>query len=286
MNYKRRDFLKLTSGLAFAGLVRNNFFPLNEDDKKIKTFGLQLYTLRDDMLKDPGGVLKQVADAGYKFVESFEGDKGIFWGMTHKDFKKYMNDLGMQIIVSHCNIYKDFEQKAEQAAAIGMKYLMSSSYGKQKSMDDYKKFAKDFNHCGEVCKKAGIRFAFHGEDSDYETQFGQIPMNFFMQETDTALVDFEMDIGWVVTAKQDPESWLKKYQNRFKLCHIKDRIKGSRERDASCILGEGEIDFPKILKVASSTGMQYYIVEQERYDRTTPLKAIITDAQYMKRLRI
>jgi sugar phosphate isomerase/epimerase len=107
-----------------------------------------------------------------------------------------------------------------------------------------------------------------------------------MENTDPSLVDFEMDIYWVVTAKNDPIEWLKKYSHRFRLCHIKDRTKGATERDASCDLGEGSIDYSKILKVAKDNGIEYYIVEQERYDNTTPLKAMAVDATYLKNLKI
>jgi sugar phosphate isomerase/epimerase len=206
--------------------------------------------------------------------------------MSHTDFKKYMDDLGMSILSSHCDIDKDFQQKVDEAAAIGMKYLICPSVDAQKKIEDYKKLATQFNQCGEICKKAGIRFAYHNHDQDFKTLEGQIAQDVYMQNTDAALVDFQMDIYWVVTAKQDPETWLKKYAHRFRLCHIKDRIKGATERDASCDLGAGSIDFSKILKTAKQNGMQYYIVEQERYDNTTPLKAIAVDAEYMKMVRI
>jgi sugar phosphate isomerase/epimerase len=138
---------------------------------------------------------------------------------------------------------------------------------------------------GEICRKNGIRFAYHNHDYSFKDLSGQFPQDVMMQNTDPALVDFEMDIYWVVTAGQDPEAWLKKYPNRFRACHVKDRIKNSTEHDASCVLGEGSIDYPAILKTAKAEGMQYYIVEHERYDNTTPLKAVEADAAYMKKLR-
>jgi sugar phosphate isomerase/epimerase len=107
-----------------------------------------------------------------------------------------------------------------------------------------------------------------------------------MDNTDPALVDFEMDIYWVVTAGQDPVEWFKKYPNRFRLCHVKDRMKNTKEHDASCILGQGMIDYPKILKKASKNGLQYYIVEQERYDNSTQLDSAKADAAYMQGLKI
>lgn len=286
MSYKRRDFLKMTGGLALTGLTGKEILSSITDDKmKLKEFGLQLYSLRDDLLKgDPKEILKQVGAAGYKLIESYEGAKGIFWGMSHTEFKKYMDDMGMKIVSSHCDITKNFQEKVDQAAAIGMKYLLCPSIDEQKTADDYKKYAEKFNDCGAICKKAGIRFGYHNHDHDFKIVDGQVAQDIYMENTDSSLVDFEMDIYWVVTAKNDPIEWLKKYPHRFRLCHIKDRTKGATERDASCDLGEGSIDFPKILKVAKDNGMEYYIVEQERYDNTTPLKAMAVDAAYMKKL--
>ena len=286
MSYKRRDFLKITGSLALTSLATKEILSSITDDKmKLKEFGLQLYSLRDDLLKgDPKEILKQVAAAGYKLIESYEGAKGIFWGMSHTEFKKYMDDLGMKIVSSHCDIDKNFQEKVEQAAAIGMKYLLCPSIDAQKTADDYKKYAEKFNECGTICKKAGIGFGYHNHDHDFKIVDGQVAQDIYMENTDTSLVDFEMDIYWVVTAGQDPEAWLKKYSHRFRLCHIKDRTKGATERDASCDLGKGSIDYPKILKVAKDNGMEYYIVEQERYDNTTPLKAMVVDAAYMKKL--
>jgi sugar phosphate isomerase/epimerase len=293
MNYKRREFIKLTGNLA-TGLV---FLPTacklmskeNEDgDKKLGAFGIQLWTVRDEIGKDPKGVLKQLAADGYKQIESFEGSQGIFWGMSAADFKKYMDDLGTVIISSHCDITKDFEKKAADAASIGMKYLLCPYKGPQKSIDDFKKFADEFNQKGEICKKNGIRFGYHNHDYSFTAMNGVFPQDVMMQNTNPDLVDFEMDIYWVVTAGQDPQAWLKKYPNRFRLCHVKDRKKDvpATEHDASCILGQGSIDFEKILKTARKNGAQYYIVEQEKYENSTELDSAKADAEYMKKVKI
>lgn len=286
---KRKEFLKISGGLAFAGIASNSVIASlagENEFKKIKKFGLQLWTLREDLPKDPKGVLKQVAGFGYKQIESFEGPKGMFWGMTNKEFKSYMDELGMKIVASHCGIDKDFEKKAADAAEIGMKYLICPWKGPQKSIDDFKKFADEFNQKGEICKKNGLRFAYHNHDYSFIDMNGETGQDVMMKGTDANLVDFELDMYWVATAGHDIEAWLKKYPKRFRLCHVKDRAKNTKDSQASCILGTGSIDYAKILKTARKTGMEYFIVEQERYDGTTPLKAVEADAGYMKGLSI
>jgi sugar phosphate isomerase/epimerase len=290
MNYDRREFLKMaggaSTGLALSSLAGISMLSCTENAKDTATFGIQLYTLRDDMPKDPKGILKQIASFGYKQIESYEGEKGIYWGMTHNDFRKYMDDLGMTIVSAHCDINKDFEQKAAQAAEIGMKYLISPWLGPQPTLDDYKRHAAEFNKRGEICKKNGIRFAYHNHDYSFIPVEGQYPQDVLMNNTDPSLVDYEMDIYWVVTANQDPETWLSKYKDRFRLSHVKDRIKNSTEKEATCDLGKGGIDFPKVLKTARDQGMNYFIVEQERYDGSTPLKSAQANAEYMKKIDV
>jgi sugar phosphate isomerase/epimerase len=289
MPIQRRAFLKtaslLTSGIALTALssklagcgsakgggsaaINNNF-------------GLQLYTLRADLPKDPKGILKQIASFGYKQIESYEGQQGMFWGMKNTEFKKYMDDLGMTIVSSHCNYNQDFERKAAEAGEIGMKYLLCPYLGPRKELDFYKKAADQFNKCGEIAKKSGLRFGYHNHDYSFKPVEGQLPQDVMMRATSTDTVDYEMDIYWVVAAGQDPVQWFKKYPNRFRACHVKDK-KG----EESAVLGTGNIDFSRILKEGQKEGLQYFIVEQEAYTGTTPIDAVRMNAQYMKALKV
>jgi sugar phosphate isomerase/epimerase len=291
MQIKRREFIK-TTAVATTGMLLSNYLPACKSTSISKdvrdNFGLQLWTVRDVLPSNPKDVLTQVASFGYKQIESYEGSKGMFWGMKNTEFKKLMDDLGMKIVSSHCDINKDFDRKAAEAAEIGMNYLICPYLGPQKKIDDFKKFAETFNQRGETCKKNGIKFGYHNHDYGFVPLEGQMPQDVLMQNTDKNLVDFEMDIYWVVTAGQDPIAWIDKYPGRFKLCHIKDRKKDAplSEKDVSVILGTGSIDFKKILKEGGKKGMQYYIVEQESYVNTTPLAAAKADADYLKNFRV
>jgi sugar phosphate isomerase/epimerase len=284
MPVSRRKFLQTSGLLTAAGLLSRN--ELLAGSAKLKNYGIQLWSVKNALAKDPKDVLKQLSSFGYTQIESFEGGKGIFWGMTAAEFKKYMDDLGMKIISSHCNIDKDFERKAADAASIGMKYLICPYKGPRKSIDDFKKIAEDFNAKGDICKKNGIRFAYHNHDYSFVTIDGQIPQDVMLANTNPDTVDFEMDIYWVVTAGADPVAYAERYKNRFRLCHVKDRIKNTTEKDASCTLGTGSIDYPPMLKKLKANGVEYFIVEQERYDNTTELDSAKADAKYMSALSI
>ena len=197
-----------------------------------------------------------------------------------------MDDLGMVIVSSHCDINKDFEKKAADAAAIGMKHLICPWIGPQKTLDDYKKFAEKFNACGDICKKNGIRFAYHNHGYTFQPIDGVMPQDTLMQNTNADTVDYQMDIYWVVTPGADPLAWLSKYPTRWTTCHVKDRLKQASSDDASCDLGTGQIDLKTILKSASQKSMKYFVVEQENYPNSTALKSVEVDAGWMKKLEL
>jgi len=309
MNYNRRLFLKnsglFASGIALVGIGCTSPSGNNEGDgsdstkttdtasnvvaeQAIGQFGLQLYTLRDDLPNDPKGILKQVADMGYKQIEGYEGKTGLWWGMSNKDFKSYLDSIGLVMVSSHCEFKKDFERKAGEAGEIGLKYLIAPWLGPQKKLDDFKKFAEQFNKCGDICKKNGLKFAYHNHGYSFKKLEEQYPQDIMMQATNPETVDFEMDIYWVAVPEEDPETWLRKYPGRWKLVHVKDRDKTAPKTvdDASVDLGTGRLDFKKILKTAKDTGVEYFIVEQEKYTNSTPLKSAQVDADYMKNLKI
>lgn len=289
MNNSRRKFLQTGGLLATGALLSSNKLFAEASSHKLKKFGIQLWSVRDDMAKDPSSVLQQLASYGYKQIESCDLDKGIFWGMKNTDFKKRLDDLGLDCTSAHTDAYSnDFEKKVDECAAIGLKYIIHAWEGPDKTISDYKKMAEDFNKKGELCHKAGMKFAFHNHAFTFQLLENQYAQDVLMENTNPDYVSFEMDMYWVVTAGQDPVAWLKKYNNRFKLCHVKDRSKtaAATDHDASCNLGTGKIDFATLLPVARKCGMDYFYVEQEKWDGSTPMLSAEADAAYMKKVRV
>lgn len=325
MKINRREFLRNTSLAATAPLLLSELVACNSSSTSDETqtdstitaisatpsvneFGIQLWTVRDDIAKDTKGTLKTLSDYGYKFIESFS-HKGpeIFCGMKPKEFKAYLDSINLTIYSSHCDpIYTfdlkredEFKKLADDAASIGMTHLFNPYMGdKIKTLNDVKKATEGLNRCGEICKKAGLKYGYHNHHYAFEKIEGQYPEAIFLSESNPDSVDFEMDIYWLVATGQDPIEWLKKYPNRFRYCHLKDiypeekvkeitateKINPQFPYNASCNLGTRRIDFAKILKVAADNGTQHFVVEQERFDAGAPMEAAKIDSDYMKKL--
>ena len=293
----RRKFLKLGAVMATGAFLPLQFCSGPEQTVAVETgsssnalskFGLQLYSVKDEMAKNVRNTLEQISSYGYHQIEGYDGGKGIFWGMKNTEFKSMTSDLGLDFVASHANVFEGLEQTASEAAEIDMKYLICPWVGPQESMDDFKRLADQFNSIGQVCKDKGIRFAYHNHGYTFEELEGQMPQDFLMDNTDPDLVDYEMDIFWVVTPGADPKAYLKKYSNRFKLCHLKDRMKSASpgEANASTELGTGTIDFVPIIEVAKENGMEYFFAEQERFDNMTSLESANKNAEFLRDLQI
>ncbi|MGZ3821314.1 MAG: sugar phosphate isomerase/epimerase family protein, partial [Mucilaginibacter sp.] len=192
----RRSFIKSMGllGLTVPFVQKQDLFSTDNAIRRLPALGIQLYMVKEDMEIDPPGTLKRLREVGYTQIESFGGNKGMFWGMSNKDFKMLSSGLGLNLISSHYNDEPGgFEKQVEKAAEIGMKYLVCPWKGPQKSIDNFKRFADEFNKNGEICKKHGMRFAYHPHDYPYKKVDGQLPIDVLLANTDKNLVDFEMD---------------------------------------------------------------------------------------------
>lgn len=300
MSTTRRTFLK-SSALAIAGtaLAANQVLAAS---KERTLLGVQLYSVRDDMMKDALGTLKQVAAIGYKHVEHANYVNQKFYGYTAADFKKVLDDLGLKMPSGHTVMgknhwdesKKDFtdawKRTVEDAATVGQQYVISPwlDDSLRKSMDTLKHYMDIFNKSGELCKKSGMKFGYHNHDFEFNTVVdGMLLYDIILQNTDPSLVAQQMDIGNMYGAGGRPLDIVTKYPGRFELMHVKDEIdtgKGTMAGgDESTILGTGLLPVEDIANTFKRDGgTTHFIVEQESYQGKTPIECIKADYDVMR----
>lgn len=280
----RRKFIQQTAIIG-TGIMLSPSLVLSKPAKKI---GLQLYTLREIIGKNVNGVIEQVAQAGYDYVETYGYTKeSKYWGLSPKAFSSLLkdNDLttpsghyGMDLFLS---TGKDEELKSyiEAANIVGHTYITVPFLGaniRQKS-DDYKKIADKLNKAGEICKKAGLGLAYHNHDFEFKQLDKEMGYNIFLKETDPSLVKFELDLYWVVRAGHNPITLFKENPGRFVMWHVKDMDKKDPKMNTE--VGNGSVDFKTIYAHAKLSGVKYMFVEQEN-NYVPDLIGSITKSQY------
>lgn len=274
----RREFLKIAGGATFLSIIGSGM----AQAAQVKNVGVNLYSLREPMGLDPVGTLTQLAKIGYKVIESAPSAKGNYYGLTPKEIKQVMNDLGLILSSGHAIINANWQKSIDEAAETGQEFLLSPMLpSKGQTVDNYKKAAETFNKMGEACKKSGVTFGFHNGVTEFEKENGQVLYDVLLNNTDAELVKMELDLGWAIVAGANPEYYFEKYPGRFPLWHIKD-IK--KDKDESIEFGKGKIDFVSLLKQQQKSNMKYMFVEQEHL--TQPALATMRDNfNYLAKLK-
>ena len=295
-NLNRRSFLQTSALAGTALLLSPSLFGNNKTSKK--NIGIQLYSVRDEMKKDPLSTLKKVAEMGYKNVEHANYVNGKFYGYEPKEFRKILDDLGLAMPSGHTvmggqhydstkNDFTDVWKKTvEDAALLGQKYVVSPwlDVSLRKNFDDCKRFMEVFNKSGELCKKSGMKFGYHNHDFEFSLRLTSVKVyDIILQNTDPNLVTQQLDIGNMYNGGGRAVELLKQYPGRFELMHVKDELKGEKEAYESTILGTGIIGVADVLKLAAkSGGTTEYIIEQESYQGKSPLDSIKTNLDWIK----
>ena len=273
----RRDFFKKAGGLVLGALV----MPGLTKAEKIKRIGIQLYSVRNEMLADAVGTLRQLAKIGYKELESARSEKGNYYGLQPKEIKKIVSDLGMTLRSGHVHVDKDWQRSIDSAAEAGQDYLVCSSLpSKRQTVDNYKSVAETFSKAREDCKKSNIIFGYHNHEYEFEKENGQVLYDVLLNNTDPNLVTWELDLGWVVASGNDPLAYFNKYPGRFPLWHLKD-MDVAKQRSTE--FGKGQIKVLEILKNAKLSGVKHIFVEQEEY-ASTALESMKYDFDYLQKL--
>lgn len=287
----RRSFIRTTSLLS-AGLIISP----SEFKKKKPVIGLQLYTVRDQMAKDPAGTLARVAQIGFTSVETatYTGNE-MFYGMSAASFKKLLKQNGLIAPSGHYRlgeeqekgktingtILHDWDKAVDDAAEVGIRYMVCAylSTPERGTLDHYKYVADQLNKAGERCKKSNIQLCYHNHDFEFEKQDGQDPYDILLS-TDKDLVKMEMDMYWVNRAGRDPLTFFKEHPGRFPLWHLKDMDKTDKKDFTE--VGNGVIDFKRIFKHKDEAGMKYFFVEQDKCPGS-PYDSITQSIRYIKK---
>jgi sugar phosphate isomerase/epimerase len=298
----RRSFLAQAATVALASSLRSRAwaaaaqFPI----------GLELYTVGEPLTKDPAGTLAKIAAIGYQEVEV-----SGFANLTPAALRKLIDDAGLKCPAAHLQFgFKETAKVLEEAKALDVPYAASSILlpasdapaaggmggvmAKLNSLtaDDFKRIAERANSIGQETKKAGVQFGYHNHTHEFrDLGGGKTGYAILLAETDPALVQFEADCGWMVTAGANPIEYFQKNPGRYRVIHVKDFPAGTKVTTTMggagaphpTELGRGHIDYKPILAAAKHAGVEHFFVEQDPpMAGMTPMEAAEVDYAYLK----
>ncbi len=273
----RRKFLKNSSYLAAGSIL----LPLGCTNKrpetaqtiteevvesmpKDKTMGVQVYSVRDALTEDFAGSMKKLADIGYQYIEAYGlGVDGQIFDMSPEEYSRIVTDTGMKIVSTHCTYFQagEGERLRDAALTAGIPHVIIPSLSAE-ARKDYYKVAENLNKLGEIFNDSGLLLGYHNHDAEFKKQGDEVALEILLNETQSDLVSFQLDLYWVVKGGADPVALIEKYPGRFCSFHVKDAAEDLEQTT----VGTGMVDFESVFNIKGKAGITYYFVEDERTD--------------------
>ncbi len=260
-NFSRRSFLVLSAALpwAFRG-VASGLAP----SKEIPV-GLELYSVRDDLQKDPQGTVRAVAKMGYQDVEFYA--PYFEWSEAQaKEMRKLLDELGIHCYSTHND--EDFFSDSKIGKArdlnkiLGSKYMVLAWSDPKPSLDGWKKVAETLNNAAEKLAPAGLKVGYHNHDAEWKPVEGKRPIEVIASNTKPSVM-LQLDVGTCLEAGADPVAWIKANPGRIRSIHCKDWSPDPNV-GYKTLFGEGKADWKAIFQAAEKQGgVEFYLIEQE-----------------------
>ncbi|WP_346857417.1 sugar phosphate isomerase/epimerase [uncultured Draconibacterium sp.] len=261
------SFKNITLILLF--LVRSTFIGAQENNKSsLHELGIILNTVGAEMDADYVSTLKKLKEIGYTCIEAG------YYGESADDYYKLLSAMGLKSIAFGANLDQledDLGSLVKIAKSLHTPYLVCYypwNYDWEKraeliSREGAIEAAEKLNSIGKECKDAGLQLVFHNHDIEFvKFDDGSTAFDIIMENTDPEYVAAEMDVYWVTKGGSDPVKQLEKYKGRIPLLHIKD-MADNEEKGFECV-GEGTLDFERIVKVAKTNGVTHFIIEHDK----------------------
>lgn len=264
----------------------------------MQTMGLQLYTLRNQLLEDEPATIKAVAEAGYKQVELMSVLEG-------ENIVKLAKDNGLSVTSSFfewktiadpdAEGVPTIEAVIEKANQYGLKYLVFGYIGKgyRETLDHYRKMADTANAAGEKIRAAGMKMAYHNHSFEFQPlEDDKMGFEVFIERFDPSTVSFELDVFWAAIGGWNPVEILRRLGDRTSQLHLKDIRPGTGTifdesevpKNAFQEVGDGSITFGEILQLADELGVDQCHVEQDQ--SPAPLDSIVQSFNYLQDLNL
>ena len=267
MQMDRREFLRVTGAATVAVAVGGAACSRNAETLSaprqfsIDNVGLQLYTVRTLMAQSVENTLAQVANAGYRLVET----AGTY-NLPPAAFRTLLGRFGLRSPSGHYALEQvETGNAINTAHALGQTWVVVPSIPQalRRTREAYVDLATRFNRIGEQCRKAGLRFAYHNHDFEFETLGANTPVyDTLLTRTDPATVWFELDAYWAYKAGQDPAAYFERFPGRFALLHVKD---GTAPPERAMVdVGKGVIDFRRLFALSRTAGLRLAFVEHDQ----------------------
>jgi sugar phosphate isomerase/epimerase len=262
----RRNFLHNTlAGTAGLYLGQGMLPGCAPGHDPLHDFGIITIGVQRMMREDHRATMTLLAEMGYRYLEF-----GGTWDEEPGALRRFMDGIGLVPLAGGAGLADmqgdDLQANIDECLSLGKKYLVCYWPWMDDPLEptwDMVNFAVDeFHRMGELCKKKGLRFAFHNHQHEFRVLDDQVIYEYILENTDPELVTMEVDLYWARKGGADITEYFEKYPGRFELVHVKDSYDSPDMESFACV-GSGIIDFPQLFSYRDTGGFRHLIVEHD-----------------------
>lgn len=288
----RRRFIQNTGLLAALAVVPSYACQTSLASKY--KMGYQLFSIRDEMAKDPLATLKALTEMGYESFETYgyQPDSDQIYGYSARDFRSVLDDLGAvapsghfgfdpYLFASEKELLPFVDGCLKGAETMGMKFLTWPFISEEKrNLEGFYQLARQLNTIGNHIKGSGIGLAFHNHGYEFEDHQGEKGYDIILRDTDPEVVKLQLDMYWLKhSTNLSPQQLIEDQPGRFVMWHIKDMDKETRDYTE---LGNGSIDYTTYLPNPKDAGLEFYFIEQGGNFTVNSMQSARDSAAYFK----
>ena len=249
-----------------------------------RRIALQLWTLREHLktADDVARTFARVRETGYEHVQV----SGL-GPIPAAEVRKLADTAGLGICATHEEAREIVEEPGKVADTLSTLGCRFTAYPLPHvpldTLDQVFELADSLSRAGEVLRSRGQLLTYHNHAIEFRKLGGKAILDWLYERTDPVMVHGELDTYWVQAGGGDPAGYCARLSGRLPLLHLKDYAITAKNEPTMAALGEGNLNFPTILREADAAGCEWYIVEQDRgFD--DPFVAIATSLKYLKSL--
>ncbi len=252
----RRSFLAFSAMMPWAFSARA---------AKSIPVGLELYSVREELKKDPEGTVRAVARMGYQGVEFYA--PYFEWSESQtKQMRRLLDDLGIRCFSTHNDSSYLSPEKIGRARdmnlILGSNYVVMASSDPKPGLDGWKAIADALNFAADQLESSGLKAGYHNHQREFLPVENQRPIEILARNA-KASVMLQLDVGTCLEAGSDPVAWIRSNPGRIRSLHLKD-WSPEPAKGYTVLFGEGAAQWKNIFEAAEITGgVEYYLIEQE-----------------------
>jgi sugar phosphate isomerase/epimerase len=239
--------------------------------------GLQLYTLRAACAEDFAAVLRSVGELGFEGVELFD-----LHGHSAELVRTWLDDVGLVAAGRHAGLAaleSDLPALAEELGTLGTDRLALSWIDPPADAGGARAVIRRIAAVAGAARERGLRLGFHNHWGELAAIDGDRTTLDLLRSLPAELLWLELDLGWIWAAGADPIEQLELTRGRCPLVHVKDLRQGPQHTP----VGDGDVDYARIIPAAEAAGVEWLIVEQDEIEGE-PIAAVARSLAAVRRM--